>query len=105
LAGLGNQNAERDPRQAQTRAGARAHAADQAIRAAITGPISETPLKSFPGSPSTLGNAAAIWSSLIRPVAALAPLGSSRKCARPCDCQQISKVAPILVWLPVIRAG
>src|SRR5882672_12199155 len=52
LTGLDNQNAKRDPRQAQTSAGARAHAADQAIRAAIAGPIPETPLKSFPDLPA-----------------------------------------------------
>src|ERR1700730_5224052 len=59
LTGLGNQNAKRHPRQAQTSAGARAHAADQAIQAAIAGPIPETPLKSFLGPPMTLGSAAA----------------------------------------------
>jgi len=41
---LGNQNAKRDPRQAQTRAGARAHADNQATRAAIAGPIPESHL-------------------------------------------------------------
>src|SRR4029077_15080109 len=65
LTGLGNQNAKRDPRQAQTSAGARAHVADQAIPAAIAGPMPETPLKSFPGPPMTLGSAAAAHLTLI----------------------------------------
>jgi len=88
LTGLGNQNAKRDPRQAQTSAGARVYAADQAIRAAIAGPVPETPLKAFPGPPMTLGSAAAahltliVWCKDCRDLVEPDPAG---RCARSAD--------------------